>query len=41
MMSKLTGHKEITKQAVNELVDSNSQHSVIANLYHIAIKHST
>ncbi|MFT4765361.1 MAG: hypothetical protein ACI9OH_002470 [Oleispira sp.] len=39
-MSKLTGHKEITKQAVNELINSNSQHSVIANLHHMALKHS-
>ncbi len=40
MMSKLTGHKEITKQAVNELVNSNSQHSVIANLHQMALRYS-
>ena len=39
-MSKLTGHKEITKQAVNELVNSNSQHSVIANLHQMALRYS-
>ena len=39
-MSKLTGHKEITKQAVNELVNSNSQHSVIANLNQMALRYS-
>jgi hypothetical protein len=31
-MSKLSGHKNITKQAVDELVRSNKEHSVIGNL---------
>lgn len=39
-MSKLKGHKEITRQAVNELIDLTPQHSVIANLHHMALRHS-
>lgn len=39
-MSKLKGHKNITKQAVDELVRSNKEHSVIGNLHSMALKHS-
>jgi hypothetical protein len=39
-MSKLNGHKNITKQAVDELVRSNEEHSVIGNLRNMALKHS-
>ena len=39
-MSKLTGHKNITRQAVDELVRSNEGHSVIGNLQRMALKHS-
>jgi len=39
-MSKLTGHKEITRQAVDELVNSGAEHPVIANLRHMALRHS-
>ena len=39
-MSKLKGHKEITRQAVNELINSDPEHSVIANLHHMSLKHS-
>ena len=39
-MSKLKGHKNITRQAVDELVNSNNDHSVIGNLRHMALKHS-
>jgi hypothetical protein len=39
-MSKLEGHKNITKQAVDELVRSNEEHSVIGNLRRMALKHS-
>ena len=39
-MSKLKGHKNITRQAVDELVRSNEGHSVIGNLQSMALKHS-
>ena len=39
-MSKLSGHKNITNQAVDELVRSNEEHSVIGNLHSMALKHS-
>ncbi len=39
-MSKLEGHKNITKQAIDELVRSSEEHSVIGNLHRMALKHS-
>jgi len=39
-MSKLSGHKNITNQAVNELVRSNKEHSVISNLRSMSLKYS-
>jgi len=39
-MSKLSGHKNITNQAVDELVRSNKEHSVIGNLHSMALKYS-
>jgi hypothetical protein len=39
-MSKLKGHKNITRQAVDELINSNNDHSVIGNLRHMALRHS-
>jgi len=39
-MSKLKGHKNITNQAVDELVRSNKEHSVIGNLHSMALKYS-
>ena len=39
-MSKLEGHKKITRQAVDEIMRSNEEHSVIGNLHRMALKHS-
>jgi hypothetical protein len=39
-MSKLSGHKNITKQAVDELVRLNKEHSVIGNLRSMSLKYS-
>lgn len=38
-MSKLKGHKEITRQAVNEIVNSNENNSIIKNLHSMALEY--